>query len=91
MGRHHGAGTLRKRGDIWYVSHWFEGKQYQKSSHSSDIREAKKLRDQILGRKARGEIGSVSTEQVTCGQLLDDVPDHSKAKAKASMPKSGGS
>jgi len=73
------------------VSHWFEGKQYQKSSHSSDIREAKKLRDQILGRKARGEIGSVSTEQVTCGQLLDDVPDHSKAKAKASMPKSGGS
>src|SRR5437762_11777839 len=87
MGHHHGTGTLRKRGNIWYVSYWVEGKQYQKSSHSSDIREAKKLRDQILGRKARGEIGNAGIEKITCSQLLDDILEHSEANAKASTAK----
>src|SRR5207302_10552962 len=68
VGHHHGTGTLRKRGNIWYVSYWVEGKQHQKSSHSTYIREAKKLRDQILGRKARGEVGNASIEKITCSR-----------------------
>jgi integrase len=87
MGTHHGTGTLHKRGSIWYVSYWIDGKQYQKSSRSSDIKEAKKLRDHILGRKARGEIGNTASAKVTCGQLLDDILDHSRANAKASTAK----
>jgi integrase len=64
-----------------------DGKQYQKSSHSSEIKDAKRLRDQILGRKARGEIGGVTVEKTTCGQLLDDLVEHAKANAKSSTAK----
>src|ERR1700738_2119614 len=87
MGHHHGTGTLHKRGEVWYVSYWIDGKQYQKSSRSSDIRDAKKLRDQILGKKARGEVGNVVADKITCGQLLDDLLEHADANIKASTAK----
>ncbi len=87
MGRHYGVGTLRKRGNIWYVSYWVDGKQYQKSSHSSDVRDARRLRDEILGRKVRGEVGNVAVERTTCGQLLDDLLEHAEANAKGSTAK----
>jgi integrase len=87
MGHHHGAGTLRKRGNIWYVSYWVDGKQYQKSSHSTDISDAKKLRDQILGRKVRGEIGDTTIQKITCEELLDDLLEHARSNAKASTAK----
>src|SRR5262245_24395179 len=69
----YGAGTIFKRGSIWYVSIWVDGKQIQKSSGSTNIQEAKKLRDQILGKKARGEIVGSDARKVTCGELLDDL------------------
>jgi integrase len=87
MANHHGTGTLHKRGDIWYLSYWIDGKQYQKSSKSSDIRDAKKLRDQILGKKARGEVGNVVADKIACGQLLDDLLEHADANSKASTAK----
>jgi len=33
----------------------------------------KKLRDQILGKNARGEIVVSESAKVTCGELLDDL------------------
>jgi integrase len=72
----YGTGTLFKRGRIWYVSFWVDGKQVQKSSGSSNIQDAKKLRDQILGKKARGEIVASDAGKVTCGELLDDLLVH---------------
>jgi integrase len=87
MKSHHGTGTLHKRGNVWYVSYWIDGKQYQKSSGSSDIKDAKKLRDQILGKKARGEVGNVVADKITCGQLLDDVLRHVAENGKASTAK----
>ncbi|MGH9662965.1 MAG: hypothetical protein ACRD9L_00900 [Bryobacteraceae bacterium] len=50
------SGTIFKRGAIWYVACWVDGGQVQKSSRSENIQDAKRLRDQILGRKARGEM-----------------------------------
>lgn len=87
MAHHRGTGTLRKRGNVWYVTYWVDGKQYQKSSRSCDIRDAKKLRDQIMGRKARGEIGNAVAERITCGQLLDDVLEHCDSNARSSTAK----
>jgi hypothetical protein len=72
----YGTGTIFKRGTIWYVSFWVEGKQIQKSSGSTNIQDAKKLRDQILGKKARGEIIVGEAGKVTCGQLMDDLLAH---------------
>lgn len=72
----YGTGTLVKRGRIWYVSFWVDGKQVQRSSGSTNIQDAKKLRDQILGKKARGEIVVSEPAKVTCGELLDDLLAH---------------
>ena len=33
----YGTGTIFKRGNIWYVSYWVDGKQVQKSSGSANI------------------------------------------------------
>jgi len=69
----YGSGTLFKRGRVWYVSYWVDGRQIQKSSHSSRLQHAQRLRDQILGRKARGDLANPPVEKVTCGELLDDL------------------
>ena len=37
---------------------------------------AKKFREQILGKKARGEIVFPRAGKVTCGELLDDLSGH---------------
>jgi hypothetical protein len=83
----YGTGSLFKRGNIWYVAYWLNGKQVQRSSGSTDLQAAKRLRDQILGKKARGEINELITDQVTCGELLDDVLEHVKANGTASTHK----
>lgn len=80
----YGTGTLRKRGDIWHVVYWVDGKQRQKSSKSSDIREARKLRDKLLGQKARGELTDTTADKVTCGELLDDLLEHADRNIKPS-------
>jgi len=53
----YGSGTIFKRGEIWYVSLWADGRQIQKSSGSRKRQNAVRLRDQLLGKKARGEMG----------------------------------
>lgn len=74
----YGAGTLFKRGQVWYVSFWVDGKQFQKSTGCKSIQDAKKFRDELLGKKAGGQI-AVSAGHVTCGELLDDLLAHYEA------------
>ncbi|HVX65388.1 MAG TPA: hypothetical protein VHA11_02235, partial [Bryobacteraceae bacterium] len=81
-GKSYGAGTIFQRGEIWYVSFWAEGRQIQKSSKSTKRQDAVRLRDQLLGKKARGEMGSAAADKVTCGELLDDLLDHAKNNVK---------
>ena len=83
----YGTGTLFKRGNIWYVAYWLNGKQVQRSSGSTDLQAAKRLRDQILGMKARGEFSALINDQVKCSELLDDLLEHVKANGKASTHK----
>jgi hypothetical protein len=42
------------------------------------------LRDQILGRKARGDLANVAIEKVRCGELLDDLMEYAHSNLKAS-------
>lgn len=44
-----------------------------------NIQDAKRLRDQILGKKARGEIVVSEAAKVTCRELLDDLLAHYEA------------
>jgi integrase len=69
------------------VSFWADGRQIQKSSGSSKRQDAVRLRDQLLGKKARGEMVPAAADKVTCGELLDDLLDHAKHNIKASTEK----
>ena len=80
----YGTGTLFKRGRIWYVSYWVNGRQIQRSARSTNIQDAKRLRDQILGKKARGEMGDSASEKITCNELLDDLQEYGKSNIKPS-------
>jgi integrase len=83
----YGSGTIYQRGDIWYVSFWADGRQIQKSSGSRKRQDAVRLRDQLLGKKVRGELGNTAAERVTCGELLNDLLEHAKSNFKASTEK----
>ena len=83
----YGTGTIFKRGRIWYLSYYVDGQQVVRSSRSANVQDAKRLRDQILGKKSRGELGDTITANVTCGELLDDLLEHAKANIKASTEK----
>jgi integrase len=83
----YGSGTLFKRGDIWYLSYWVNGRQVQKSSRSTNIHDVKRLRDQLLGKKARGEMINAAAERITCGELLDDLIEHAQENVKESTAK----
>jgi integrase len=80
----YGTGTLFRRGRVWYLSYYVNGRQIQRSSRSTNIQDAKRLRDQILGKKARGEIGNSHIEKVTCNELLDDLLEYARSNIKAS-------
>jgi integrase len=83
----YGAGTIFKRGEVWYVSLWVDGRQIQKSSGSTKHQDAVRLRDQLLGKKVRGEIGPAAADKLTCSELLDDLLEHARNNAKASTAK----
>jgi hypothetical protein len=78
----YGAGTIFKRGEVWYVSFWVDGRQVQKSSGSRRRQGAVLLRDQLLGKKSRGEAADVVAARVTCGELLDDLLEYTGANIK---------
>lgn len=78
----YGSGTLFKRGNIWYLSYWVDGRQVQKSTRSAKLQDAKRLRDQILGRKSRGELYNFGVDRITCGELLDDFLIRAEVNSK---------
>ena len=83
----YGAGTIFKRGRIWYVSYYVDGQQFIRSTRSTNLQKAKQFRDQILGRKARGELAPGPIGHTTCGELLDDVLEYAHSNLKASKQK----
>src|SRR5580692_6609144 len=68
-----GSGSIYLRGDIWWVKIRVDGKPVYESSKSTKKSDAIKLRDKMLGKRHRGEISGGAPDQVTIGELLDDV------------------
>ena len=68
----HGTGTIYKRGDIWWVKIHVDGQPVYQSSKSTNRQDAVKLRNKLLAKKERGEVGG-SPDRVLIGDLLDDV------------------
>jgi len=73
MPRTNGTGSIYRRGNIWYVQVYLDGKAIIQSSKSDKKSEAVKLRNKLLGKKVRGELSGGTPEKVLIGELLDDV------------------
>ena len=83
------SGAIFQRGDIWYVSFWV-GRTASRSKNLRARENARTpcgLRDQLLGRKVRGEFGDAAADKVTCGEVLDDLLEHAKTNFKPSTEK----
>jgi|ERR1017187_152028 integrase len=65
-----GAGTISKRGKIWWVQICVDGEVIRKSCGSEKYADAKKLRDKLLGQRERGELGGKNA-RLTISTLLD--------------------
>src|ERR1035437_8878076 len=65
-----GAGTIARRGKIWWVQICVDGLVIRQSSKSEKYADAKKLRDKLLGQRERGELGGHNA-RLTVDGLLD--------------------
>ena len=65
-------GALYKRGNIWWVKYYRNGKNYRESSKSSKKMVAKKLLDRREGEISQGKIPGVLFEKVFFDELEED-------------------
>jgi integrase len=65
-----GSGTIRKRGKIWWVQISVAGRVIRQSSKSEKYEVAERLRNKLLGQKARGELGGPNAK-VTVNDVID--------------------
>jgi hypothetical protein len=66
--RERGSGSYYLKGSIWYISHWFKGRQIKKSTGSSDEEEAKRQLRVAIGEMASGL--DVTPERATIDDLF---------------------
>ena len=64
-----GAGTIARRGKIWWVQICVDGLVIRQSSKSEKYADAKKLRDKLLGQRERGELGGHNARLSVDGPL----------------------
>jgi integrase len=79
-----GSGSIYRRGNVWWVKLYVDGKPLRESSKSTKYEDAKRLRDKLLGLKHRGEISGGHPSRVTVGELLDDFLEYAKSNVRAS-------
>ena len=65
-------GSLYRRGNVWWVKYYRNGKPYRESSKSTKKMVAKKILDRREGRIAQGRLPGVHFEKTTFDQLSED-------------------
>jgi integrase len=73
MPKTNGAGSIYKRGNVYWVQVYIDGKAILQSSKSDKKAEAVKLRNRLLAKKDRGELSVGAPNTVLITELLDDV------------------
>ncbi len=73
MANGNGVGTIYKRGNIWWVQVYVDGKPIVQSSKSTKRSDASNLRNRLLAKKERGDASQGSANTVLIGELLDDI------------------
>ena len=64
-------GMIYKRGNVWWIKYYRNGKSYRESSKSTKKMVAKKLLDNRKGEIAQGKMPSIQFDKVTFDELAD--------------------
>lgn len=78
-------GSLYKRGNIWWVKYYQEGKPYRESSESTRKRDAERLLAKRQGAIATGSFTGIQPEKTTLGDLLKDLVNDYKINRKKNL------
>lgn len=66
-------GTIYKRGNVWWISYYHNGRKIRESSKSDKKMVARRLLEAREGEIAQGKLPSVLFEGVTLKELLEDL------------------
>ncbi len=66
-------GSLYKRGDIFWIKYYRNGKPYRESSHTDEITKAKRLLKKREGEIAEGKVPGIYFDKVTFDALAKDL------------------
>ena len=79
-------GSLYRRGRIWWIKYYRNGRMMRESCHSNRETDAKKILAMRDGDIARGIPVTPRLMRVTVGELLEDVKNDYKVNGKKSYP-----
>ena len=71
--RRKGGGSYYRRGSVWWVKWYRNGRPVRESTGSSEERDARNLLNRRLGAVAEGRPISLRAEKIRVGELLDDL------------------
>ena len=78
-------GSLYRRGNVWWVKYYRNGKSYRESSTSTRKMVAKKLLDRREGEIAAGKVPGILFERVTFDELADEFITDYRINNKKSL------
>ena len=82
-------GSLFRRGNVWWIKYYQNGKSYRESSGSEKKMIAKKLLDRREGDIAQGKIPGIQFDKVTFDQLVEDFMRDYRINNKKSYVRAG--
>jgi hypothetical protein len=69
----HGSGSVYKRGKMWWLSYYVNGKQVWESAKTKDKAEARRILQAKLGQIAEGRYTGPAADRVTFEELVEGV------------------
>src|SRR5579872_6827181 len=83
--RTYGTGSIYKRGNVWWIQYYRNGKLYSESSQSREKVEAQRLLHQRLGEIATDRFQGLPSRGITISQLCDLVIEDYKFKKRRTL------
>jgi integrase len=80
-------GMIYKRGNVWWIKYYRNGKSFRESSKSSKKRVAKRLLDRREGNIALGKVPGIHFEKVSFNELAENFLRDYRINQKKSLPR----
>ncbi len=84
-------GSMYRRGEIWWIKYYRNGKPYRESSHSDKEKEAKRLLKKREGEIVEGRFQGLQIERIRFDEIAADFITDYKMNAKKSLERAEGS